>query len=864
MAARERKGGARHSGAKRRKAASGASRHDDACPAIKNALLRLAATKDGFEGLVAALVEAATGGPLLLMSSGDQGGLDAIGADRGSAPRRAMQAKRYGDTSKLNLNTLVGEMSRAASAFPHIDCWIVPTTQPLWGKEKEALRRHAQSLGWGFVALDWSPGLNLTPRLALLCAAYPEVTARWDELASIRSELDAIAADAGFEAAAAALIGELVAADVGFRSAQAAALAHLERAYRDPAAARHIAGASPAFLAKAPPVPREGPRKQILDWYCGTQKALVLLGGEGAGKTWAALDGLRAAAETMPYPLPVVIGAARARRHPNGLAAVASALADVGTFAELSLDDPMDFWTRRLARWARTGPGADPVILMLVDGLDEVDSFDWQDWLAPLFTAENSALFRVLLTCRADDWQQGLSRSLADAGNDEVAVATVGNFEPHERDSYLAEHGIEDLEKVAPNVLAAALHPRTAFHLIRHAREIGGLTQITREQLLLRDFRNRREIKGGRLTEHAFAELVCGLAVQAQNAALRQQAFRVSEGEVVEQAADIAGFGRREMRWVLSELVSGHWCTREPARPNQITFTNDALPDAVGMALAAQVSGLDAESALAEIDRFLEPWGADDLVEPVLRMCATALVVDPAVADALCEAVLERWQRRSFHGSAGQDFWRRLHVFRPNVFLTLAERRAHRESGWLMEWGLACFWEDYPEYRPLVAERLGAWISVLPLPRFDDSAERPYRRYANRDRTRQLRRLAALERRRLPGWQRRIGQEADEAEAQRIHTAMRVIGFLPRAPFVPLLAEWALTMAAAGRVVRERDVAALLRDNDLDHDGALEAVHWEVARLERGGTALERRAAALLLRATGRGEDHERAQRLSP
>jgi len=831
-------------------------------PELRAGLLKLPATKDGFEGLIAGLIEAATGGRLALMSSGDQGGIDSLGDARMAAPRRAMQAKRYGAAS-LKLNDLVGEMDRAAQAYPGIDCWILATTLPVLGKERETLTVQAQRLGWGFIALDWSPGLYALPRLAVLCAAFPDITTQWPQLAPLRPSLEALAQEPRFSAARDLVIRDLQAADAGFIPARSAASAYLERAYDDPAAARIIAGASPSFLKEAPPVGRAALQSQALDWFTGLAQVLLLVGEEGMGKTWAGLDALRTLGAESAGPLPVVISSQRAAKNRDGLEALVSVLTEIGEHAGLRLPDPADFWRHRLACWSQTEEGLAPCILVMVDGLDELDPFPWPDWLAPLLTAEFRGLIRLVITCRTDDWLHRIT--LSDLEPDRLQVESVGRFEPDERDNYLTSRGV-DPERVSKPVLEAARHPRTAFHLTRLADELGDLTGITREQLLLRDFQNRRFVKDGLLSSDSFHELVSEMAALAQEAALRQERFLIGEGVVLERASAISGYEKSRMRTVLSELVSGRWCQRDPKAGNKLTFIDAALPDAVGMALAAQIRAMDVSGALVETDRFLEPWAADDLVEPVLRMCATALVVDEMVPDALCAAILERWQRKPMHGQAGQDFWRRLHIFRPDLFLDFCARHGSRSSDWLIEWGIASFWEDYPAQRERIEQRVMEWMSALPLPVVHASDQESYDRYMNRPRERQLRRLRILERLEPGAWQQRLGLEADEENNDRIRTAARIVGFLPRSSFVPAFVAWAITMAAAGRAVRDDDIAALVRDNDdrPDYDATLASLYSAIATLEASGLDLGRTAASHLLRATGLPADEVRARGLRP
>lgn len=216
------------------------------------------------------------------------------------------------------------------------------------------------------------------------------------------------------------------------------------------------------------------------------------------------------------------------------------------------------------------------------------------------------------------------------------------------------------------------------------------------------------------------------------------------------------------------------------------------------------------------------------------------------------------------HGGGGQDFWRRLHIFRPRIFLDLCSRRAKFQRSWLMEWGIASLWEDHEVARAEVEARIGEWLSTVPLPEDHEGASPDYNRHVNRDRRCQRRRLGELERLEPGVWETRIGVPAADWPERATRTAARIIGFLPRLPFVPAIVRWAENQAAAGHVSSERDVAALVRHNDLDHAETLGAVRGESERLAGLGTQFGLAAAAHLLRTTGEPDDADRAKALVP
>lgn len=305
------------------------ARRPTPCADLIAALRSLPATRDGFEGLTASLIDAATGGALRLLASGDQLGVDGIADPVAVEPRRAMQSKRYKESTPLDRTGLLGEMAAAHEAWPSIDCWILAATKSLHGTVARAVRLLAEEYGWGFVPLDWSEVAPGFPRLATLCAAFPDIACRWGAIAAVRATLDTLACKPEFPAARAALLAELRAADTGFAAARTAAISSMDTIFSDSAAARSIAGPSPAWLAQAPPVTRISLRSSIAKWWASGASIGVLLGVEGAGKTWGALDSLRHLSGQVGSSLPVVITSWRAGQATDGWEALIVALGSV-------------------------------------------------------------------------------------------------------------------------------------------------------------------------------------------------------------------------------------------------------------------------------------------------------------------------------------------------------------------------------------------------------------------------------------------------------------------------------------------------------------------------------------------------------
>ena len=198
----------------------------------------------GFEGLVAALLEAATGQRFRIAGSGFQEGMDIAseaGAYRGN--RIKAEVKHYFESS-LDLKGSSPLRSRKRRKHPTLISGCSRQPCPLLAQHAAELEEQAMDKGVEFLFLDRSEhGLA---RLDVLMAAYPDVVERFGrahggaafEPVALLGALSAIAAQSGFQAAKAQILKKLEGSFLGYDDARRRAAAFMHRTLRDAGSAR--------------------------------------------------------------------------------------------------------------------------------------------------------------------------------------------------------------------------------------------------------------------------------------------------------------------------------------------------------------------------------------------------------------------------------------------------------------------------------------------------------------------------------------------------------------------------------------------------------------------------------------------------
>src|SRR5687767_6209877 len=85
---------------------------------------------EGFEGLIAHLLETLTGTHFYLAKSGSQEGRD-MSSRSLNANVVAVECKRYGQSTELDERELLGELVQATRAIPDLDLWVLVTSREL-------------------------------------------------------------------------------------------------------------------------------------------------------------------------------------------------------------------------------------------------------------------------------------------------------------------------------------------------------------------------------------------------------------------------------------------------------------------------------------------------------------------------------------------------------------------------------------------------------------------------------------------------------------------------------------------------------------------------------------------------------------
>jgi hypothetical protein len=267
----------------------------------------------GFEGLVARLLEVATGQRFRLSGSGQQDGQDAR-VEPGQGNRIKLECKRYGRGTALDLRELTSELTQATTADPDLDLWVLAASRPITDQIARPLEELANEIGVEILFLD--VGTDGLPRLALLMAAYTSELEGWistqglPRSSQLMPALTALAAHASFCGTRDQIVSKLAGTMLGYENARRRCRVRLLEVLSNEGRTQAQFGQRLDIRAPGRLVISRSAVKTRLDSFrSGQSNRVAVLGEDGCGKTWAVMDWLAEASEADDFPLTLAFSA---------------------------------------------------------------------------------------------------------------------------------------------------------------------------------------------------------------------------------------------------------------------------------------------------------------------------------------------------------------------------------------------------------------------------------------------------------------------------------------------------------------------------------------------------------------------------
>jgi hypothetical protein len=629
-----------------------------------------AAGQDGFEGLVAKLLERLTGQNFHLSLSGRQEGRDM------ASNSLMAECKRYDDATNLKSDELLAKFAAAALNSLKPDLWMVVTTKRLGDQHHNQLWQFSKEHGIAYFSIDAQGEEDSF--LAALCAYAPEITVRHlqesceklkedKKYFSKRSEADKFACSLKIEfapylqslkenpeiaAKAEKLKQELSAQNIGYDHWRDTQNAWLYKRLRNKDESRAAFSQNLAVRAEGQFfIPRKAAQEALDNWFANwheQHKFFVVLGEEGDGKTWAVADWLY---DKLSDGFPVIF-------LPSGMADCKDKEPDI-LLSEIitnQLRQPYEgYWKKRLQRWLERPAGDTPLFLLVMDGLNERPDMEWRQLLAKFAVEPWCNRAAVLMTCRKKFWDEHLSS----AG---VAVFTLGSYDDAELDKALAAKNLTRQDFDA-NLIELLSIPRYFDLTVRLRERMDTEGEITRERLIYEDWRDKLERKlGNSLSHQAFQELICNLSNRIQ------QSKRILRGEL---QTELSGYG--DSSSLLTELSTGRVLERSG---NGWTINRDYLILGLGLLLAYEAADAqEARKNLAEvIAHFQEPQPDMDLKVSICAMALCHAFREKDWPEEIHLALFNAWvSGRNIQEEDWQNITSYLPV-RPEIYLRMMEQ----------------------------------------------------------------------------------------------------------------------------------------------------------------------------------------------
>jgi hypothetical protein len=394
--------------------------------------------------------------------------------------------------------------------------------------------------------------------------------------------------------------------------------------------------------------------QQLDIWFQGwkdTHLAIAIRGEEGDGKTWAVASWVqRSMAQRAQFPAVVFLSSAEIQ---------ANEPLDILTHAvaQRSLVKPPQLAKRNIGRWLESTALDMPLVLLVLDGINERQAVEWwRELLEKLNIQPWANTVAVLITCRSDYWQRhfGHLRSL------KTTTCLLAPYNDHELDTALAAHNLQHSD-IPATLLPLARKPRYFDLLIQHRERLAKSGDPTFARLIYEDWRDRmqRKRKIG-LDDNAFQNLLRDLAGKhrAGEQSIRDRELTAllpfPNPEVVEELRTSGVFRERNGKFEVQE----HYLILAFA-----LLLVDEIEEAVH-------AGRDVDETIAE---WLEPHPAMDIKAHICETAALHALQSDNVPSYARVALLLAWMKSQNIGADAETTIRAYFPIDRQSYFELAE-----------------------------------------------------------------------------------------------------------------------------------------------------------------------------------------------
>lgn len=597
------------------------------------ALLQAEPDARKLEQLGAALLAELLGVGVAVAKSGFQAGGD--GGTGGRQGRRLrIETKKYADNTSLSERELLGEMAQAFRNDPALEAWILIATRNVSEQLETELLALGEKEGAPAIIIDWkSTGI---PVLAALCAFKPALVGQYF---SANAQTLAAGLTAETQAVLDQLRADLQSWKLGFESLRATSHGALGALWGQPRQAQAIFGQDVAGGARPKRIRRQKPFQALDAWWSGRaveDAPAALLGYGGAGKTWAAFDWLVARQNELPIVItvPASVGAELIN---VSEARLKEWLADRLYTLETRRD--RSHWLRRLERMLQRPSDEGPVILLLLDGLNQESETPWLKVLKALQGEAFAGRMRVMLTTRPFHLENRLARLAGLVVKPEEIPVELYDLAPGgELDQMLAFDGLTRAA-LPGELLDLARTPRLFDLVVRFGPKLVGAGQVTVHRLLWEYGRDTLGVRAG--TSFSETEWQAWLGTIADRTRAGMTRFtRQALTDTIDQSL----LSPNDTFQRLSDIVDGNFARTDG--PGSLRLDPTIVDHALAAALIAWLieDGTTVrDDMVAKLVDWLDPIAGLEQRAEILRAAVSIQIQTGQAEEEVTEVMLTAW-----------------------------------------------------------------------------------------------------------------------------------------------------------------------------------------------------------------------------